>query len=282
MRPVVLLLALSGGVLSFSPAAAQAGPTELAIVEEYLAPWDDPAIRGNHCLRSGGLGRDQNPTGEPWPGAADAPTNAFLRVHLAWHDEHAAHAGDPVEADGSAFFEFHHVLVHDYEAWRARLGHPALVAWDPATPIPFAFTYDATPPCRARATDDPAVPLPSWATLAGGADQDPLYGHRALCQFSSVAQLANALAVPGGFHESVHGTVRGEMQRASTSEKDPVFWAFHRFVDDLFHSWEHVCNATTPAAEVSAPAPVPGGGPVILTTALAAAAWALGTLRRPW
>ena len=196
------------------PAAGGAEPdAELPILEAYLAPHDEVVVQGRHCARHGGLDNTRD-----LPDTPHVATNRLLADHVAWHLAHEAiggHAFSPDDADdyGERFFLYHHEMIHAYEAWRAANGHPPLVPWDPATTIPPHFSTDPSPLCQGRDREHVARPLPTWATLGGGAVADPLWGYTRLCDFPSVNRLAKSL--DSGYHSEVHngraGGVGGDM-----------------------------------------------------------------------
>lgn len=192
----------------FVPVASASGHSEAAILSAYLAT-------GDHFPGTPHCGRTPN-------------NNAHLDQHVAWHRTYAP---------SSSFLVYHHQLVHAYESWRALAGHPALVSWDPSTALPSSFAVHAG--CPARATSAPGIALPSWASVAGGSTPDPVHGHRSLCAFVDDVQLGQSLL---GWHDGVHVTVGGDMGSADLAPRDPAFWAWHRFLDDVYHTWQRACD----------------------------------------
>lgn len=260
-----------------SPAATEA--PELGIVGAFLAETDSPLVMGDHCRRHGGV-----QTTEDLP-ALDAPwpvwTNGHLYEHVSWHFRHlsierAVFSLGPEDRYGDEFVAFHREMIAHYDAWREAYGHEPVATWDPALPIPPEFAYPASAGCRARDHDDVNLPAPTWATIAGGEKRDPLWNHTALCQFADVNELGKS--IDWGYHGDVHAAVGGDMDNALVSPRDPVFWAWHKFLDvEIFQTYERECIGE-PATLASASAPlegsaraVPGPTPFMLVLGLAGA-----------
>lgn len=205
---VLAMLLLTLAPASAIPLAGASSHTELDILKAYMGP-HDVGTGIQHCART--------PT-----------NNVLLGEHFAWHL-----TGTPP----TSFLVFHHDLIHTYETWRSANGHPALVSYSPATAIPAAFAHD--PACPPRASGNPGMATPTWATLPGGAAPDPLFGYRKLCDFRNPDELSLSLE---GWHNDVHGIINGDMGSPDFAPRDPVFWAWHRFLDDLFHLWENNCD----------------------------------------
>ena len=130
-----------------------------------------------------------------------------------------------------------------------------------------------------------ARPLPTWATLGGGAVADPLWGYTRLCDFPSVNRLAKSL--DSGYHSEVHngraGGVGGDMDWPWTAPRDPVFWSWHLFLDGVFHVWEDHCGALPPTQGDAVTATARVAAPSAMLTmagALAAASMAGARGRR--
>jgi hypothetical protein len=93
---------------------------------------------------------------------------------------------------------------------------------------------------QARSTSDPysvnpACKTPTWATIGGGTEFDPLYGYTRLAQFQSLDELGRS--IDDGWHGTVHNTIGGDMATFS-SPIDPIFWRWHRWIDDVRRAWE--------------------------------------------
>ena len=207
LLPALLLLSL---VPAF-PSAAASSHSELAILDAYLAT-GDTSIGTLHCSRT-------------------INNNLILNQHYSWH---------ATPTPSTSFLVFHHQVIHAYESWRAANGHPALVSWNPSTTIPASFATD--PACPARSNSSPGISLPTWATVAGGTTQAPIHGYTKLCQFKTNVELGQSL---NGWHGNVHVTVGGDMGSAQRAPRDPVFWAWHKYVDDVYHTWEKKCRFLT-------------------------------------
>lgn len=253
------MLALVVAALMVPPTAADAAP-EFEILDAYLGEHD---VGGSwaHCQRHGGADVFREVPDIPLP--APAPyTNELLRHHVMWHKERLSlTTGDAPSASdtdryGDDFYSFHRAMVLDYDAWRLEQGYPPVAPWDPATPIPPEFAYDApTPACQPRKKEDPKLPLPAWATLAGGETDPFFHEYRALCEFPDLNRLAKAIDGhgPETYHSKVHDNVSGDMNLPPTAPRDPIFWGWHKFLDEaVFRTWERECGAPPSDAEASA------------------------------
>lgn len=291
-------------VLAGAPAVHAAG-SEFALLDAYLAEHDLPAARGDHCERRGGhLAYLAGETPTPPPVGPMEPTNALLAHHFQWHKERSfvtrEVSADDADRYGDDFVSYHRAMILDYDAWRSAHGAAPVEPWDPATPIPATFAYDGGSPlphdeaqrvrqitgsgCIQRATEDPRIARPSWSTIEGGDEPDPMFGHTRLCQFSDLNRLAKAVDFDfigrterSGYHASVHGGVGGDLAPVATAPRDPVFWAWHKFLDvSIFGLWDSDC-AQAPddaAAAVADPSrDVPGTAAwVVVAAALVALA----------
>lgn len=160
-----------------------------------------------------------------------------MQEHMDWHmaPENMSRTG----LYGERFLSFHRQYIAKFDAFRVSKGLLPVSGWDPATPIPPALVHPHVL-TGARATDDPNAvnphcATPTWATLAGGTDQDPQFGYTSLSQFRSLDELGRA--IDSGWHGTVHNTIAGDMSQFH-SPIDPVFWRWHRWIDDVRAIWQ--------------------------------------------
>lgn len=164
--------------------------------------------------------------------------------HGEWHESNAP----GLEGYGELFLTMHGHMAMAYDEWRSARGYEATPAWDPALPIPeFA-------PHPGRKTSNPASKSencvrPSWFTIEGGEAVDPHSNARRLADFKTADQLGRSINAPGApaWHTSVHDTIGGDMGDNSTAALDPVFWLFHRTVDDVFRNWLEIKGEPYPS-----------------------------------
>lgn len=156
------------------------------------------------------------------------------KEHGTWHGEHLP----GLQNYGELFLAMHGHMAMAYDDWRVARGAEVVPAWDPALPIP------PSAPHPGRTTDNPAAtcpscPMASWFTAEGGDRVDPHSGARRLADFKSADQLGRSIDGPGtpAWHSSVHGAIGGDMSDYSTAPRDPVFWQFHRTIDNIFRNW---------------------------------------------
>ena len=278
----LLLMAI---LLAVTPFGAAQGTLEIDILEGYLAAADRvPDLP--HCGRHGGYVNvpGQDPLLLPTGG-----TNAIMTEHTAWHQQHggARHVPSTDDEDrfGDLFLGWHREFLQRYEDWRAAAGYPPLAAWDPGTPMPPSLAYEFPGRgCTPGRDSDPGVALPTWATVQGGEEPDPLFGHTRLCDFQDTNQLGKSISVE--YHVAFHAGVGGDM-RVGHGPRDPAFWAGHRFIDGLGVQWETECAAlaasvaeASPTAEGATARAVPGAGLGALLLGLSGAAMLAGKARR--
>jgi hypothetical protein len=165
------------------------------------------------------------------PGLGDA--------HHKWHSETLRSRPDY----GIGFLTFHRGFVRHYDEWRLAHGYAVVVPWDPGTPIP------ADVPHPGRKTEDPSAedPLcrrPVWLTAEGGADgaRDPDFGASKLAEFTSSNQLGRSIDSPTSprWHLRVHDTVGGDFGHPTKLVLDPIFWRWHKFVDDIWAEYQRL------------------------------------------
>lgn len=158
-------------------------------------------------------------------------TQAVLEEHRTWHRMHGP-GGMSGAGSGERFLAFHRNFIGNLEDDLIRQGrnqYVPLPTWNPIDPIPAEFSHPG------RRTNNPRIPLPTWATAAGGSEVDPVFGYTSLGQFQSSDELGQALGAR--FHGSVHNAVGGDMSSFS-SPRDPIFYPWHAFLDDIWSTWE--------------------------------------------
>jgi hypothetical protein len=203
-------------------------------------------------LRAGALGAvlvalggcgDGPPAGETAPDDAtilleyEADTPDLEAQHHAWHL--ATSRSSP--SYGLEFLRFHRTLIGTYDTWRATHGYAPLAPWDPGTPIP----HDAPHPGRLSENPSAVDPLcrrPVWLTVAGGSrgERDPDFGAANLASFTSSNQLGRSIdsATSPNWHGRVHATVGGDFESATRLVHDPIFWRWHKFIDDIWATYQ--------------------------------------------
>lgn len=261
-------------------------PLEIDILEEYLALHD--TVDGTpHCMRNHGYAlTPKGPVRSPAGG-----TNRVLEEHFTFHVEMRDQPGNgfmpsPDDEDryGIIFLEWHRAFLWKYEAWRLANGYGPLEAWDPGTPMPPSLSYSYPGRgCTEGRNEDPQVALPTWATLEGGTEEDPIFGHTRLCDFKDLNQLGKSIAID--YHWQFHARIGGDMT-STQGPRDPAFWAGHQFINRLMDRWWEACDGAVasdlPSGTDEVVRPVPGAGAwgAVLAAGLAAAASARLIRRR--
>ena len=172
---------------------------------------------------------------------ADNPS--FLHDHHEWHRSYWLKDLD----FGERFFVFHRETLRRFDRWRAQHGFGPIQPWDPGTPIP-----DDVPHARRDSSDpsavDPRCRRPSWFTTAGGEQRDPQTGARSLADFSTSSLLGASINAPGdpSWHGSVHNAIGGDMGDLHTAPRDPIFWRFHKLLDDIWVEWHQARGLPLP------------------------------------
>ncbi len=172
----------------------------------------------------------------------DPMNSPKMMEHMDWHN--APENQNETGNYGERFFLFHQQFIDKFDAFRHTKGLLAVSGWDPTTPIPADLAHDHTLTAP-RSTDNPfsinpQCKTPTWATVAGGTETDPLYGHTSLSQFLSLDQLGRS--IDSGWHGTVHNTIGGDMKQFH-SPIDPVFWRWHRWIDNVRVAWESTRHA---------------------------------------
>jgi len=175
-------------------------------------------------------------------------TQTVLDEHQAWHAIHGP-GGTRGVGSGERFLAFHRNFIgklEDHLIAENQNQYVPLPTWNPANRIPSEFSHPG------RNTDNPQLPVPSWATASGGTTRDPLFDHTSLSQFTSSDELGRSFG--DDFHGSVHGTIGGVMS-SFNSPSDPIFYPWHGFIDDIWSEWESLrgSSPTTPTTPTTNP-----------------------------
>ena len=163
---------------------------------------------------------------------ADSPT--FLEDHKTWHHTH----GPGIADFGDQFFAYHHQILQDFDAWRTDHGFQPVVAWDPGTPIPPEV------PHAGRASNDPSrvdarCRRPTWLTRRGGTARDPEFMASKLAEFTARNYVGFSIMSQAdpAWHGTVHNAIGGDMGDLHTAPRDPIFWRFHKLIDQISEEW---------------------------------------------
>jgi len=157
-------------------------------------------------------------------------TQPILDEHANGHDWHQS---------TELFFIRHHAYMNELEAYLLDHGMFAYLPvpkWDPATPIPDEFmVFDSL-----VAPQDPMNQTPDMHVEDAVNVDD-------LCSYRTATDLAAAV---NGWHGSVHIAVGGAMGVVVTAPGAPIFWLWHGFLDDLYHTWQWKCGVFPALASV--------------------------------
>ena len=183
-----------------------------------------------------GLGGMMSPM--PWAcgnlfGIPDPGTQAILDMHMNWHCTYDATINPAVGSfpnDGNRFFGFHRQFIYTFNSFRQSQGLPFVQSWMPfpnaVIPLGHSTRADNTscgPTC-------PSLPNAFRLPAAGGT-LDPTV--------TTIEEYGSSL-VP--WHNSTHVALArgatdcngtGNIQCVTTAPRDPMFFRFHNFVNDL-------------------------------------------------
>lgn len=162
-----------------------------------------------------------------------------MQEHMDWHNADENQLLNKWTNYGERFLVFHKQYIDKFDAFRHTKGLIPVSGWDPSTPIPGNLDHPHVL-TSARVTSNPfasnpTCKTPTWATIAGGVDPAPSYGYTSLGQFQSLDELGRA--IDSGWHGTVHNTIGGDMPQFH-SPIDPVFWRWHRWIDNVRATWE--------------------------------------------
>lgn len=174
-------------------------------------------------------------------GPGDPMDSPRMHEHMDWHN--APENQNQTGNYGERFLLFHKQYVDKFDVFRISKGLLPVSPWDPTTPIPANLSHDHVL-VAARVTDNPyavnpSCKTPTWATVAGGIDADPVYGYTSLTEFQSLDQLGRS--IDHGWHGTVHNTIGGDMSQFH-SPIDPIFWRWHKWVDQVRATWTAISS----------------------------------------
>lgn len=178
------------------------------------------------------------------------------QFHAGWHqinrDPNPPSFRDPNWGTnilfGRNFLQMHHEMVNaaDNEpkefmrhqsimSWFRSKGYAIPAVWNPLTPIPNELAFIPTDGGPGRVTNNPQFQLPSYFTVRGGADVEPITGARRLSDFRNVNQLGCCIVFP---HNMWHARIGGAMNSFFRAIDDPVFYfGVHRHIDDVYMTY---------------------------------------------
>lgn len=164
-------------------------------------------------------------------------TEEVIRTHTEWHTL--------IGARDREFFDFHRRFIAGLETFISnqkissdeRHVFLPLPVWNPSDPIPDDFPFNPTNPIWERINSNPNIPFPSYYTLAGGDIPAPRFGYRSLKEFLSADQLAESI-LTSGYHDRTHIRVGGAMADFANSPRDPIFWLWHSWIDDIYSNYQ--------------------------------------------
>jgi hypothetical protein len=177
-----------------------------------------------------------------------------LEQHQWWHSNHSPH-GDTYNHMGHGFFTFHNDMLAHFDAFRTLFGYPPIEAWNPSAGVPNGSQNDHTP------RKDIYVPyeLMSWfrPQVNGTGPQPPRNDKGFPCEIADPPSVSwpyknqDALsdfepnmmllgcAFTIDYHDRVHSRVGGNMGDMTFPEdapRDPLFWRFHKFIDNIYET----------------------------------------------
>jgi hypothetical protein len=173
-----------------------------------------------------------------WEYFGEDPMNSPQMIeHMKWHSAPAnlKKSGNY----GERFLKFHKDFIEEFDVFRRENGLFPVSAWDPSTPIPLDLAHHHVMMGK-RTSDNPYsidkyCKTPSWATEEGGSETDPLHGYKKLSQFRTLDELG--FSIDFDWHIRVHNTIGGDMASLHHSPIDPIFWRWHKWIDNVRAKW---------------------------------------------
>jgi hypothetical protein len=159
-----------------------------------------------------------------------------LHQHMEWHMANGS-GGTTGPGSGERFLAFHRNYIGKLEDWiktqvsddKKLKKFVPLPKWRPSTRIPIQFAFPG------RLTDNPKIKTPTWLTIKGGTTSSPEFGRKSLGKFNTSDELGREIGL--NFHGDIHNTVGGVMATHS-SPRDPIFFPWHSYLDDIWSTWE--------------------------------------------
>jgi hypothetical protein len=173
-------------------------------------------------------------------------TTNVLNQHSSWHSEYRFW-DETYNDNGDLFFDFHRIYLEHFDAWRKEFRYPNITIWDPGTPLPYGSDVDHA----SRGPNYIPNPLPTWFKVQpsgdGPKDRDSTSNtceefdkpvspwpstQDALDDFDPDLELLGC-ALTDPYHNDVHVTIDGDMGSTNAAPLDPIFWRWHKFVDNI-------------------------------------------------
>ena len=159
-----------------------------------------------------------------------------LKTHEDWHMSNGS-GGTTGPGSGERFLAFHRNYIGGLEDWiKTQVTEPAklkkfvpMPRWKPSTKIPAEFSHPG------RDTNNPKIKTPTWLSVKGGKTPSPRFKRKRLGEFTTSDELGREIGL--NFHGIVHNTIGGDIATMS-SPKDPIFFPWHAYLDDIWTTWE--------------------------------------------
>ena len=215
-------------------------------------------------------------------------TNIVLKEHQNWH-RNVSRCCDE-NYNGTLFFDFHNLFLAHFDAWRNLFGYDNITEWNPNDEIPNRVDVNHE---NREFEGVPYYPfynqtLPEWFKMYPGDNgpherivsdtgcearyQDPSGDiEDSLGDFDSNRMLLGCI-LTHPFHNTVHGNIGqsidrngdgrfdsdelGDMNKPATAPLDPVFWRFHKFIDEISLNRTNLDEEGTPVIAVAPPSPI--------------------------
>jgi hypothetical protein len=151
-----------------------------------------------------------------------------LKDHYSWHPSNPF--GVCFSTGQADFFVFHRLMLGSAFAFRDTFGYGIVPYWDGTQALPVS-------PDSLHADRAPlAIPFstPAWYTRFGNGDISPCHRAEKLADFPTAGALAEEME--GEWHGLGHVSVGGTMN-SFNAPKDPVFFRWHKAIDNVYHNW---------------------------------------------
>jgi hypothetical protein len=180
-----------------------------------------------------------------------------LEEHDWWHVEHPESTSS-YNHIGDEFFTFHKMLLAHFDAYRKLFGYSPIEAWDPGTPLPNGSQAYVLQPLESwfksypggiGDRERPNTRLPCEIADAPSASW-PDKTQDSLNDFEPNMKLLGC-AFSNPYHSFVHAAVGGDMRTPWTAPDNPLFWRFHKFIDNIFEERKALDHPMSTGAQLS-------------------------------
>ncbi|HWH08569.1 MAG TPA: VWA domain-containing protein [Candidatus Thermoplasmatota archaeon] len=178
------------------------------------------------------------PDPRPWTcGGAGPSPQSILNDHLNWHCTYPDSTWGSNNG-GARFLGYHRQMILNYDIWRttAPNNYPRIQTWNPSSGV-VPFAHDCLNGVN-RAANAPG----SFSALPNSFTPPNLYTY-------TPQSLGTGIVT---WHNNIHNQIRNmdaqpsqgglqqctDMGDPARAPRDPIFWRFHKMLDDVYSEWQ--------------------------------------------